>query len=435
MAAEDYLNLNIALQAVLNAEPAKDIDIKVDGASKKLVRYRVTSKDRGVTKGNVESFLTQNKVYKGNLNSSKIVPGSQWPGTECTMADNTVLRFTYKPQRGGMSQTTLNSSITELFPCVAFETGISPSLTNKQFWEQIKLANHSGLGCYLGDDAKAGTDFIKNADQGKFEEKVGNARDILKWILAVNKKHPIGAIYWGYRKKPPNVASNHPGDIFLRFASSGNLLGVSLKAGSATSAEPKLNTYVKPIFDFYGREQDYRAIKEELWPNYMKIIGVEESDKSKWDTNALALKTFEYEKTNETEYNEIYDANLIIIKNAIVRLMNSYPAKTKQFISEKLALHNIEPPVVVVKANGANARRDKSNALLIQALAAANRFEASIPTGQGKGGKQAFNVLVADGIHLNLDFTTRTNKVGARHKLGQFTNLAVKFNKVTKLKG
>ena len=434
MAAEDYLNLNMALEAVLTAE--KGIDIKVEGATKKLVRYRVTSEDREASKSNVESFLTQYNVYKGKLNSSKVVPGSGMAGTECKMADDTVLRFTYKPKRGGMSQTTLNSSITELFPCVAFEAGISPSLTNKQFWEKIKAANHLGLGCYLDSkDATAGTDFIKNADQGKFEEKVGNARDILKWILAVNKKHPIGAIYWGYRKKPDKVASNHPGDIFLRFASSGNLLGVSLKAGSATSAEPKLNTYVKPIFDFYGREQDYRAIKEELWPNYMKITGVEESDKSKWDTNSLALKTFEYEKTNETEYNEIYDENLIIIKNAIVNLMNSYPTKTKQFISEKLALHNIEPPVVVVKANGANARRDKSNAVLIQALAAANRFEASIPTGQGKGGKQAFNVLVADGIHLNLDFTTRTNKVGARHKLGQFTNLAVKFNKVTKLKG
>ena len=434
MAAEDYLNLNMALEAVLTAE--KGIDIKVEGASKKLVRYRVTSEDREASKSNVESFLTQYNVYKGKLNSSKIVPGSGMAGTECMMVDDTVLRFTYKPKRGGMSQTTLNSSITELFPCVAFETKISPSLTNEKFWEQIKLANHSGLVCYLDPkDAKAGTDFIKNADEGKFEEKVGNARDILKWILAVHKKHPISDVYWGYRKKPPNVASNHPGDIFLRFKSSGNLLGISLKAGSATSAEPKLNTYVKPIFDFYGREQDYRAIKEELWPNYMKITGVEESDKSKWDTNALALKTFEYEKTNETEYNEIYDANLIIIKNAIVRLMNSYPAKTKQFISEKLALHNIEPPVVVVKANGANARRDKSNALLIQALTAADKFEASIPSGKGKGGKQAFNVLVADGIHLNLDFTTRTNKVGARHKLGQFTNLAVKFNKVTKLKG
>ena len=38
-----------------------------------------------------------------------------------------------------------------------------------------------------------------------------------------------------------------------------------------------------------------------------------------------------------------------------------------------------------------------------------------------------------DGTELELDFTTRTNKVGAAHKLGQFSNLAVKFNKVRKV--
>ena len=44
--------------------------------------------------------------------------------------------------------------------------------------------------------------------------------------------------------------------------------------------------------------------------------------------------------------------------------------------------------------------------------------------------KTSGNIFLADGSQVQLDFTTRTNKVGASHKLGQFSNLAVKFNKV-----
>ena len=42
------------------------------------------------------------------------------------------------------------------------------------------------------------------------------------------------------------------------------MLGVSLKAGGATTDEPKLNTYVKPIYDFYGKSREYDQLKEKL---------------------------------------------------------------------------------------------------------------------------------------------------------------------------
>ena len=50
-----------------------------------------------------------------------------------------------------------------------------------------------------------------------------------------------------------------------------------------------------------------------------------------------------------------------------------------------------------------------------------------------EGGKQAFEVELHDGTKVKMYFTARTNKVGANHKMGQFTNLAVKFNKVTQI--
>ena len=117
------------------------------------------------------------------------------------------------------------------------------------------------MNCYLNaKDAKAGKDFIDKAESGKFNEKVQNAINVLKWIEGVNKFHPIKHVYWGYRAKPPTVMSNHPGDIFLEFKN-GKFLGVSLKAGGEKTDEPKLNTYVKPIFDYYGKSNDYENSK------------------------------------------------------------------------------------------------------------------------------------------------------------------------------
>ena len=69
--------------------------------------------------------------------------------------------------------------------------------------------------------------------------------------------------------------------------------------------------------------------------------------------------------------------------------------------------------------------------LRVEALAAADTIIASKPEGTSRS-KQAWNIVLDDGITVQLDFTTRTNKVGAMHKMGQFSNLAVKFNKVKK---
>ena len=97
-------------------------------------------------------------------------------------------------------------------------------------------------------------------------------------------------------------------------------------------------------------------------------------------------------------------------------------------MSEKVAQQQQDVPLGVVKATESFARRDKASDLLIEAVASVKTIRASVPTG-GRS-KQAFNVMLADGSKVTMDFTTRTNKVGANHKLGQFTNLAVKFNKV-----
>ena len=433
----ELLQLNKALQEFQNDKEVDDIDeeIGVKSAGKKVVTYNVKSTDRETTRDRVEKALKKHSVgtikREQRAVSSMAVP-------VCDGKDMKYV-FVYKPTKGGMSQTTLNASITELFPCIAFETGIPATRDDrnslKTFYNQIINAYNPNLKCFLdGRDAIAGKEFIDKAETGKFDEKVKNSINILRWVRRVHHKHPIKEIYWGYRKKPPGVMSNHPGDIFLNFGKGpkgkDKLLGVSLKAGGAKTDEPKLNTYVKPIFDFFGKTNQYEKIKDLLWPQYLQIPGIEESDKSSWGKSSLALKTYEFEKLNETEYNRLYDMNLAIIKNEIVKLINDRNnfAKTKEWLSEKVAQQQQDVPLVVVKATEAFARRDKASDLLIEAVASVKTIAASVPTG-GRS-KQAFNVMLADGSKVTMDFTTRTNKVGANHKLGQFTNLAVKFNKV-----
>ncbi len=429
MALNELLQLNKALQEFQNAKEVDDIseEIGVKSAGKSVVYYNVKSSDRETTRGRVETSLKKHKV--GTV-GRKQMSVSSMAVTECTGKDNKYY-FVYKPLKGGMSQTTLNASITELFPCIAWETGIQGGRSDRQairqFYDKIIANNNKNLNCYLNPrDAAAGHEFVQKAELGKFDEKVKNAINILRWIRRVESKHPITNVYWGYRAKPKGVMNNHPGDIFLEFRN-GKLLGVSLKAGGAKTDEPKLNTYVRPIFEFYGKLPQYEKIKDKLWDQYLEIPGIVDEDKASWGKNDLALKTYQYEKENSIEYNRLYDINLGIIKDELISLIGdpANHAKTKEWLLEKVAQQQQDVPLVVVKATESFARRDKASDLLVEAVASVKDIKAERGTS-----KQAFHVKLSDGSKVTMDFTTRTNKVGAGHKLGQFSNLAVKFNKV-----
>ena len=115
------------------------------------------------------------------------------------------------------------------------------------------------------------------------------------------------------------------------------------------------------LIEHFGKLNEYEKIKDKLWPQYMKIPGITKADKSSWGTRVLALKTYEYEKTNQQEYNELYDQNLAIIKQELINLINSDFKKAKEWIKNQVANQQQGIPVVVVKAALSTARRDKSN--------------------------------------------------------------------------
>ena len=137
----------------------------------------------------------------------------------------------FKPAKGGMSETTLNASITELFPCIAFEMGITPTNPKKFYDYIVNDVDASRLKSVAKSDKAAAADTIDKAEgSSKFEDKMNNAIGVTKFIYDTNKDKRIQSVMWGYRAKPKGVPKNHPGDIFLKFRD-GSILGVRLKAG------------------------------------------------------------------------------------------------------------------------------------------------------------------------------------------------------------
>ena len=109
--------------------------------------------------------------------------------------------------------------------------------------------------------------------------KLQNSIAILDWIKKYDKDRKIEKVVWGYRQKPKGVPDNHSGDIFLIFKNTKiepKIIGISLKAGTKSSKEPKLNSYVgTTLRQPYYKSVDSTAeakLKRRLWKEvYSKI--------------------------------------------------------------------------------------------------------------------------------------------------------------------
>ena len=414
-----------------NLEKTQDVkEVKIKSANAKTVIYIVTSDKRLET----QTLLNQ-QLSNAGFNVSKVFVGSisnSQESTEFLLPSGARRRIGFKPSRSAQGDTTFMASITELFPAIAFLNNISPTQPIEQFYNAILAANPSKdgpPGPYLStNDATKGKEIIDKSEPGpdfKIREKITNAQNITRWLNTHNQKHPIAEVYWGYRTKPNGVDAANPGDIFLVYKN-GGMLGVSLKAGGAATKEPILNTYVKPIFDFFGKPNDYRTLKESLYPQY-RDAGVSESDiRNKWGTAQLAQQLGRFERENSTEYNRLYDVNLELVRNAIVRLFNSNITKTRRFIRREILKTHLKTPFIKVKATQTTAYIDNTYDQLSAGLEAATSIVAS-----PGASKQEFVIKLTDGITLDMEFSARTNKSGFLHKLGQFENLAVKFNAIS----
>ena len=425
---EDVINI------LENLEKTQDVkEVKIKSANAKTVIYIVTSDKRFDT----QTLLNQ-QLSNAGFNVSKVFVGSisnSQESTEFLLPSGARRRIGFKPSKSAMQDTTFMASITELFPAIAFLNGISPTLSVEQFYNAILAANPSSSGApgpYLkgsAADVTKGKEIIDKSEPGpdfKIREKITNAKNITRWLNTHNQKHPIAEVYWGYRTKPNGVDAANPGDIFLVYKN-GGMLGVSLKAGGAATKEPILNTYVKPLFDYYGKSGDYQKLKLSLYPQYLEA-GVSEQDmKTKWGTAPLAQQLGKFEKKNPKEYNRLYDKNLALVKQAVINLFNSDIKKTRKFIKSQILKTQLKTPFIKVKATMSTAYVDNTYDQLQAGLEAATSIIAS----DAGGSKQDFVITLTDGITLNMEFSARSNKSGFLHKLGQFENLSVKFNAIS----
>ena len=415
-----------------NLEKTQDVkEVKIKSANAKTVIYIVTSDKRFET----QTLLNQ-QLSNAGFNVSKVFVSSisnSQESTEFLLPSGARRRIGFKPSSGAMQDTTFMASITELFPAIAFLNNINPTLSTEQFYNAILSSNSPRVGApgpYLtANDATKGKEIIDKSEPGpdfKVREKITNGQNITKWLNNHNQKHPIAEVYWGYRAKPTGVDPSNPGDIFLKYQN-GGMLGVSLKAGTSASKEPILNTYVKPLFDYYGKPNEYQKLKISLYPQYREA-GVSELDmKTKWGSSQLAQQLGKFEKENPREYERLYDMNLSLVKRAVINLFNSDIRKTRKFIKSEILKTQLKTPFIKVKATTSTAYVDNTYDQLQAGLEAATSIIAS----DAGGSKQDFIITLSDGITLNMEFSARSNKSGFLHKLGQFENLSVKFNAIS----
>ncbi len=349
----------------------------------------------------------------------------------------------YKNRSGGMAETTLNSTITELFPAIAFEKKISNFLRRDDFYKKILATNskkESKLGgAYKNETArKAGRKFISDAEKSsKFAEKTDAAIGIYQWILFEHERRDVRSVVWGYRNntKPDGVNPNHKGDVFLVFKNpkrgNPNILGVSIKAGAVGTKPPQFNSYVRAIYNSnaFRKLPEYDQLKRISYDSiYKSALGSDCPAFNTYGSQSMTTKLAKLERDDKNLYETYYDAQLEWVRNELIGLMNSNPDKAKRWLKEEVAKEQQDVPLVVIQSSGStlsDVNEVNDEDIVKNCVAVADSVNAYASTTS----KQNWHIdLTCKKKTTTLNFSIRTNKSGSGHKLGQYINLAVKFN-------
>ena len=411
--------------ALFNILNKYSYEIKKSSATRQVLYIK--DKDKTGAQKDIEKQLTKSKLsfYRKKDNQ---LSGS----TEVTVIDysfvvkNGTVVLVFKPAAGGMQETTLNSTITELAPALAFTEGYKPK-TVQDFYNFLKEVNHDKASVYVVDrDIESGKKFVDEFPKSsKFEEKMENAMGVLKYLHEEHKKRPIKNVLWGYRAKPDRVDDKHKGDLFIVYKN-GKMLGVSLKAGEEKSKEPKLNTYVNVILENLA-PKEVDVLRTAL---YNKVYKRFSSDKTTYDKGQskkdILSKLSHYEKTDLAGYDKTYDEGLVIIRDTLIKIFEKNVKTTVDYLNKAIGGQDESVPLLVVKAYGKDYKILTDEDDVVVFLPKVKKIKCYASTSS----KQDFFIeLIASSTDkLVLKFAVRTNKTGDEHKLGQFYNLAVKFN-------
>ena len=341
---------------------------------------------------------------------------------------NRNFRIFVKPLSGGMGETTLNSSITELFPLIAFEKKYNPKdiISFHQFLLGVDV---SKLKCVGPKDIKAAEETINKADTStKFKEKMANAIGVLKYIQQEDKNKKIKSLFWGYRAKPAGVPSKHPGDMFITY-NDNKILGVSLKAGGKKTSEPQLNTYIGKVFDEF-KDRNYGKLMSLAYKSvYSKIPGMPPERSFIKDRKTKDILR-DFDKKNNAQYEKFYNDYLEIMRQGIVKLFNKNKDNTIKYIKTNILRDAPDVPTIVIKAVGSDYEEVTDKDQLGVFLPQVKFIKAT----SSQSSKQNWFIELTSGPDtLKMSMSIRTNKSGhaGLKKLGQFS-LAVKYNGLSK---
>ena len=349
---------------------------------------------------------------------------------------NKTIIVVFKSVAGGMQETTLNSSITELFPCIAWENGWANPTSVDDFYQKLITVDTNTLKCVGSQDREAAKETIAKApDSSKYQTKMENALGILKYLRIQNKQSPIKNILWGYRAKPSGVDDKHPGDMYITFKDN-KVLGVSLKAGGKSTHEAKLNTYVNPVWEAFGKQRELVALRKKLHKEvYSKIPDM--PSETEYDTgkgrNITGKILKDFNRTNNKKYEQYYDKQLEIMRGAIIDLFNKNSKQSFKYIKENILRNAPDVPTIVIKGVGDDFQQVTDDDEVGVFLAVTKYIVAYKSTKS----KQNWHIdLVSGGGKetLTMNMVIRSNKGGHAgvKKLGQYYNLSVKFNSVAK---
>ncbi len=379
---------------------------------------RAPAADRAKTRTDIETKLKRARIsFVGERQGGSI------GRTRVNFPRHDIL-ITYKPTAGGggMAETTLNASITELFPALAF-------MANKKFtsvddfYKFVKTARDNGV--YLSvRDKQQGQKFIEQAQSSsKYKEKMENAIAILNYLHDENGKSPIDKVYWGYREKPRGIPDSHKGDIFVQYKS-GEMKGVSLKAGGAKTKEPLFNTYVNKMFDSFNDERGKAALMKDVYDKIHNKLGLPQDWNSRGNMDSSIDKIESIKEKTPDYYNEKYDEMLEMCRQAVIDRFKKNKDDTRKYIEEQIIGKADNVPLEVVKAVGTRYQYVTDEDSLGIFLPTVTAVDA-----EAGSSKQNFTVILKnkeDSITMNMSI--RSNKPMPNNKLAQGFNLAIKFN-------
>jgi hypothetical protein len=386
------------------------------------VVIRAPNAERGEVKRTIEKKLKDKNYYftssrKGSIGVTNIV------------VDDYNVSILYKPLSGGMSETTLNSTITELAPALAFMAKKKTFSGAGKFYEFIEstLTKGNASGCYLNSaDQDAGHQFIRDMpSSSKFKIKMENAMAILDYLWDLDKESSIEQVYFAYRAKPQGIRTDHKGDLFVKFKT-GKFLGVSLKAGGANTAEPQLNTYVNKIFDDMQEMSGKNKLILGVQKHVHSKLGLSKDWRERQNKDGALSIIESFRENNPDDYEKLYDKQLELCRDALINLINANKKDTAKFITQKIIKKDENVPLVVIKAFGKSYKQVTDEDAIEIMIPKTKTIRAR----KSNTSKQDWFIdLQGTGRQkLTMKMSIRTNQPPPNNKIAQGFNLAVKFN-------